>query len=146
MRFQSGPSTPEHSTVALLIRNNKLKEIMIVISARNAINNLRKLMYILLGLGVGVSVNRAGCFTLSLLVGIYHIPSSCMVIMVHVVNDCQHSMLIHAQSRRWSLRTTLDLESDKSRCFNHRDGVDSNDSAVQLPKFRSVGSWTVCYI
>jgi hypothetical protein len=68
---------------------------MIVISARNAMNNLRKLMYNhTVGLGVGVS--RAGCFTLSLLVDIYHIPSSCMVIMVHVVNDCRHSSYAHS--------------------------------------------------
>jgi hypothetical protein len=35
---------------------------------------------------------------------------------------------------------SLDLESGKSRCSNHRDEL---DSAVQLPKFRSVGLWTV---
>ena len=35
---------------------------------------------------------------------------------------------------------TLDLKSDKPQCcFNHRDEL---DSAVQLPKFRSVGSWS----
>ena len=33
---------------------------------------------------------------------------------------------------------TLDLESDKSRCFNPRDELDS--SAAQLPNFRSVWS------
>jgi hypothetical protein len=55
-----------------------------------------------------------------------------MVIMVHVVKGDAHSM---PQSPRWSLRPTLDLESDKSQCFNHRDEL---DSAVQLPKFRSV--------
>ena len=37
--------------------------------------------------------------------------------------------------QRWSLRPNLGLDSDKSRCFNHRDEL---DSTVQLPNFRSV--------
>jgi hypothetical protein len=61
---------------------------------------------------------------------LYHnIPSSCMV-MVHVVKGRQHSAHIHAPIAEME---SLDLESDKSRCLNHRDGV---DSAVQLPKLR----------
>ena len=58
-----------------------------------------------------------------------HIPSSYMVITVHVVKGRQHSEHIE--------------------CPNCGDGVwdrDEVDSAVQLPKFRSVGSWTACYI
>jgi hypothetical protein len=70
-----------------------------------------------------------------------HIPSSCMVITVHVVKGRQYSA--HIQSWRWNLRPTLDLESDKSRRFNHADGV---DSTVKLPKFMLVGLWTACYI
>jgi hypothetical protein len=34
-----------------------------------------------------------------------------------------------AQSRRWSLGPTLDLESDRSRCFSHRDELDSRPIA-----------------
>ena len=52
-RIQSEPSTPEHSTVALLTMNRKLKEIMIVIIARNAMNNIRKLMYMCVHVHVG---------------------------------------------------------------------------------------------
>ena len=67
-----------------------------------------------------------------------HIPSSCMVLTVHVVKGRQYSAHIQLpQSQRWSLRPTLDLESDKSRCFNHRDEL--SNSAVQFLKFRSVG-------
>ena len=34
-----------------------------------------------------------------------------------------------AQSRRWSLGPTLDLESDRSRCFSHRDELDSSTAS-----------------
>jgi hypothetical protein len=46
----------------------------------------------------------------------YHIPSSCIVVMVHVVKVV--NILVHTQSmapqswQRWSLRPTLDLDSD----------------------------------
>jgi hypothetical protein len=39
------------------------------------------------------------------------------------------------QSQRGNPRPTFDLNSDKSRYFNHRDEL---DSTVQLPNFRSV--------
>jgi hypothetical protein len=59
------------------------------------------------------------------------------VAAMHVVKGRQYSAHIRLpQSRRWSLRPTLDLESDKSRCRSHRDEL---DSAVQLLKLRSVG-------
>ena len=45
------------------------------------------------------------------------IPSSCIVLMVHVVKGCQHTA---PQSQRRSVRPTLDLNRDKFRCFNHR--------------------------
>ncbi len=55
-----------------------------------------------------------------------------MVLTVHVVKGRQYSAHIRwPQSWRWNLRPTLDLESDKSRCFSHRDEL---DSAVQLLK------------
>ena len=73
----------------------------------------------------------------------YHIPSSCMkkrCMWQKVVNIVRtlDAPIVEIESE-----TTLDLESDKTRCFNHRDEL---DSAVQLLKFRSVGSWTACYI
>jgi hypothetical protein len=79
---------------------------------------------------------------------LYHIPSSCTVIAMHVVKGRQHSVHINYYfdapivETESETRPTLDLESDKSQCFNHRDEL---DSAVQLPKFRSVGLWTACY-
>ena len=39
------------------------------------------------------------------------------------------------KSWRWRLRSTLNLDSDKFRCFNHRDEL---DNTVFLPKFRLV--------
>ena len=39
------------------------------------------------------------------------------------------------KSWRWRLRSTLNLDSDKFRCFNHRDEL---DSTVFLPNFRLV--------
>ena len=39
------------------------------------------------------------------------------------------------KSSRWRLRSTLNLDSDKFRCFNHRDEF---DSTVFLPSFRLV--------
>ena len=39
------------------------------------------------------------------------------------------------KSWRWRLRSTVNLDSDKFRCFNHRDEL---DSTVFLPTFRSV--------
>ena len=39
------------------------------------------------------------------------------------------------KSWRWCLRSTLNLDSDKFRCFNHRDKL---DNTVFLPKFRLV--------
>ncbi len=63
-----------------------------------------------------------------------------MVIMVHVVkvvNIVHTQSIFDAPMRRWSLRPTLDLDSDS---FNHRDEL---DSTIQLPNFRSVGSWKV---
>ena len=39
------------------------------------------------------------------------------------------------KSWRWCLRSTLNLDSDKFRCFNHRDEL---DNTVFLPKFRLV--------
>ncbi len=60
-----------------------------------------------------------------------HVLSSCIVVMVHVVKGRLYSAYtVPPQSQRWSLRPTLDLDSDKFRCFNHRDEF---DSAVQLP-------------
>jgi hypothetical protein len=61
-----------------------------------------------------------------------HVPSNCIVVMVHVVKGRQYgAYTVAPQSQRWSLRPTLDLDSDKFRCFNHRDEL---DSAVQLVK------------
>ena len=39
------------------------------------------------------------------------------------------------KSSRWRLRSTLNLDSDKFRCFNHRDEF---DNTVFLPNFRLV--------
>ena len=39
------------------------------------------------------------------------------------------------KSWRWRLRSTLNLDSDKFRCFNHRDEF---DNTVFLPNFRLV--------
>ena len=39
------------------------------------------------------------------------------------------------KSWRWRLRSTLNLDSDKFRCFNHRDEL---DNTVFLPNFRLV--------
>ena len=39
------------------------------------------------------------------------------------------------KSWSWRLRSTLNLDSDKFRCFNHRDEL---DNTVFLPKFRLV--------
>ena len=39
------------------------------------------------------------------------------------------------KSWRWRQRSTLNLDSDKFRCFNHRDEL---DSTVFLPNFRLV--------
>ena len=39
------------------------------------------------------------------------------------------------KSWRWRLRSTLNLGSDRFRCFNHRDEL---DSTVFLPNFRLV--------
>jgi hypothetical protein len=66
--------------------------------------------------------------------------SSCMVIKVCMVKGRQHSVHIRCSTREME---SLDLESDKSRCSNHRDEL---DSAVQLPKLRSVVLWTPSYI
>jgi hypothetical protein len=55
-----------------------------------------------------------------------HIPSSCIVIMMHVVKGRQYSACIVHASMKWTdLRPTLDLSSDKSRLFNHRVELDS---------------------
>ena len=69
---------------------------------------------------------------------LHHIPSSCTVAVVHVVKSCQYcEYTVHIDAQRWSPRLTLSLDSDKPRCFNHRDEF---DNAVQLPNFRSVMS------
>ena len=67
----------------------------------------------------------------------YDIPSSCMVITVHVVKVvnivCTFDVRI----------VEMESETDswpREWCFNHRDEL---NSAVQLPK---CGSWTACYI
>jgi hypothetical protein len=54
----------------------------------------------------------------------------------------RHSCMPAPESQRWSLRSTLDLDNAKFRCFNHRDEL---NSAVQLPNFRSVGRGTLRY-
>jgi hypothetical protein len=66
-------------------------------------------------------------YTMKLLI---HIPSSCIVVMVHVVKGRQYSAYTvpHAGSSIWSLRSV----TIKFQCFNHRDEL---DSAVQLPNF-----------
>ena len=45
--------------------------------------------------------------------------------MAHVVKGHQYSAYIRYQSQRWSLRPILNLDSDKSGCFNPRDKLDS---------------------
>ena len=60
---------------------------------------------------------------LSFLWKLDHIPSSCIVLMVHVVKvvNIVHATSMPApQSQRWSLRPTLDLDRDKFRCCSHR--------------------------
>ena len=58
-------------------------------------------------------------------------PSSCVVIMVWCMQLKIVKTLDAPITEIWSLRPTLDLESDKSLCFNHKDEL---DSAVQFPK------------
>ena len=58
--------------------------------------------------------------------------------------------MVHNYGKRlsleWSLRRTLELESDKSRCFNHRDEL---ESAVQLASKAQFGrilcGWRAIY-
>jgi hypothetical protein len=71
-----------------------------------------------------------------------------IIIPYPIVNGRQHSAHIQSmlQSRRCNLRPTLYLESDKINLDTSIHDRDELDSAVQLPKFRSVGSWTACYI
>jgi hypothetical protein len=67
-----------------------------------------------------------------------HVPSSCIVVMVHVIKGRLYSAYtVPPQSQRLSLRPTLDLDSDRFWCRNELD------SAVQLPKFRSVNRGTL---
>jgi hypothetical protein len=49
-------------------------------------------------------------------------PSNCKVIMVHMVKGRHYTA--HKVMPQWNLRLTLDLDSDMSRCFNHRDELD----------------------
>ena len=50
--------------------------------------------------------------------------------------ECVHINRCWPQkSWRWRLRSTLNLDSDKFRCFNHRDEL---NNTVFLPKFRLV--------
>jgi hypothetical protein len=71
------------------------------------------------------------------------IPSSCMVITVHVVKDHQHSVHIRCLSRRdgaWDRLSTLkaaNLDASTQRWTWQR----STASKVQIG-----GSWTACYI
>ena len=74
-----------------------------------------------------------------------HFTISPVAACYSVVKGRLYSVYIHrlhsiAKNRRWSLRSTLDLDSDKSLCFNHRDKLDS--TTVQLPNFKSV---VACY-
>jgi hypothetical protein len=68
----------------------------------------------------------------------HNIPSSCIVSvlhsfnMVHVVKGrhyCTHTVTCYKctspQSLRWSMRLTLDLDSDNYQCFNHRNELES---------------------
>jgi hypothetical protein len=61
--------------------------------------------------------------------------------MMHVIKVV--NMLVHIQSmarQRWSLRPTLDLDSDNFRRFNHRDEL---DSALQLPTAADFSDWAL---
>jgi hypothetical protein len=42
-----------------------------------------------------------------------------MVVTVQGRQYCEY--IVYIDALRWSLRTTLGLDSDKSQCFNHRD-------------------------
>ena len=44
------------------------------------------------------------------------------------------------KSWRWRLRSTLNLESDKFRCFNHRDELDSTVFLSNLQVGRAYGA------
>jgi hypothetical protein len=62
-----------------------------------------------------------------------HIPSSCIVVMVHMVNGHQYS------ARRYTiymdaacLKPTLSLDSDRFRCFKHSDELNSGSTASKL--------------
>ena len=58
--------------------------------------------------------------------------------MAHVVKDRQYSVYTQ-QCQRWSLKPTLDLNSDRSQYFNHRDNLtaqysfQTSDSAYVMP-------------
>ena len=54
-----------------------------------------------------------------------------------------HTLIAEIESETICNSPTIDLENDKSRCFNHKDEL---DSAVQLSKLSSVGLWKACYI
>ena len=63
-----------------------------------------------------------------------------MVKTVHVVKGRQHIVHIGCpQSQKWSVRPTLDLNLNTTITE-----MSLIASAVQLPKFRSVGSWMAC--
>jgi hypothetical protein len=78
-----------------------------------------------------------------------------IVVLVHVVKGHQYSTYtVPSQIQRWSLESTLDLDSDKFRFFNHRDELDSAvyrqfNSKLQIMArcaMMRAGTWDACYI
>jgi hypothetical protein len=74
-----------------------------------------------------------------------HIPSSCIEVMVHVVKGRQYYSAYTVphmpapQSQKWSLRPTLDLDSDKFRCRSELDSFRTSDQSI-------VARCYACYI
>ena len=58
-----------------------------------------------------------------------HIPSSCIVLMVHVVKVVNTHIDAGPQSQRWSLRSTFNLEF---RCFNQRRWTRQHSTVSEL--------------
>ena len=68
-----------------------------------------------------------------------HIPSSYIVLMVHVVKGRQYTHRRRGLNRmqRWSLRPTLDFEF---RCFNHRQHGTASELQIGRGMMRAINS------
>jgi hypothetical protein len=80
-------------------------------------------------------------------VAAYSSKGACGKKVVNIV--CTQYRMLALQSKRWTLRPTLDLDSDKFRCFDQSQGRTrqrSTASKLQIGRSWYTILWNACYI